>query len=111
LPDHVQLLPFHIEHVIALQHGGGDEDDNLAWSCDRCNAYKGPNLTSIDPVTNAVVALHHPRRDAWKQHFSVRDGEIVGITPTGRATARLLQMNTRHRIELRRELIELGLFE
>ncbi len=31
----------------------------------------------------------------------LRSGEVVGITPTGRATVRLLDMNSPQRIDLR----------
>ena len=54
------LLPFHIEHIVARQHGGGNDPSNLALACDRCNAYKGPNLTSIDEGTGEVSILFHP---------------------------------------------------
>jgi hypothetical protein len=97
----VPLVPFHIEHIIAKQHGGDDHEDNLALACDRCNAYKGPNLSSIDPETNKLVPLFHPRQDQWNKHFRIRDGQIIGQTPTGRATARLLNMNAVHRVQLR----------
>jgi hypothetical protein len=109
LPDAVQLLPFHVEHIIAKQHGGSDEPENLAWACDRCNAYKGPNLTSLDPIGGELTELFHPRRDMWQEHFQLVAGEIHGLSPTGRVTVRLLQMNSRHRVELRRELQEQGL--
>jgi hypothetical protein len=97
------LIPFHVEHIVSKQHGGTDTLSGLALACDRCNAYKGPNLTSIDPDTGAVVALFNPREDAWDYHFVGRGGEIVGLTPTGRATARLLNMNANRRVELREE--------
>jgi hypothetical protein len=108
LPDAVQRLPFHVEHIVAKQHGGSNDADNLAWACDRCNAYKGPNLSSVDPYTGSIVELFHPRRDVWPEHFNMRDVEIQGISPSGRATVRLLQMNSRHRVELRRELLDEG---
>ncbi|KAA1260942.1 HNH endonuclease [Rubripirellula obstinata] len=28
-------LQFQVEHIIAKKHRGGDEDSNLAFSCDR----------------------------------------------------------------------------
>jgi hypothetical protein len=34
------------------------------------------------------------------------DGRIVGVTPSARATVRLLDMNGSPQIDLRRELIE-----
>jgi hypothetical protein len=97
------LIPFHVEHIVSRQHGGTDDASGLALACDRCNAHKGPNLTSIDPDTRTVVALFSPRRDVWTDHFMVREGEILGLTPTGRATVRLLNMNAPRRVELRQE--------
>jgi hypothetical protein len=73
----------------------------LALACDRCNAYKGPNLTSIDPDTSAVVPLFNPRQDIWGDHFAVHGGRIAGLTPNSRATIRLLNMNAPRRVELR----------
>jgi len=100
-----QSFPFfHVDHIIALQHGGTDDPDNLALSCYHCNLHKGPNLTGIDPQSAALVALFHPRRDVWGVHFVLRDALIVGLTPTGRATARVLDMNAADRVELRRTL-------
>ena len=72
--DATPLISFHIEHIVSRQHGGSDETRALALACDRCNAYKGPNLTSIDPETNAVVPLFNPREDIWGDHFAVRRG-------------------------------------
>ena len=66
------LISFHIEHIVSRQHGSTDAPDALALACDRCNAYKGPNLTSIDPETNAVVPLFSPREDIWGDHFASR---------------------------------------
>jgi hypothetical protein len=97
------LIPFQVEHIVSKQHGGTDDPSGLALACDRCNAYKGPNLTSIDPDTGSVAALFNPRRDVWSDHFVVRGGQILGLSPTGRATARLLNMNASRRVELRQE--------
>jgi len=99
--DATPLISFHIEHIVSRQHGGADTPDMLALACDRCNAYKGPNLTSIDPNSNAVVSLFNPRQDTWGEHFAVRGGYIAGLTATGRATVRLLNMNAPRRVELR----------
>lgn len=95
------MIPFHVEHTVPRQHGGSDDPADLALACDRCNAYKGPNLTSIDPETRAVVALFNPRKDIWSEHFATRAGHIVGLTAIGRATVRLLNMNAARRVELR----------
>ena len=101
--DATPLVAFHVEHIVSRQHGGSGDPAGLALACDRCNAYKGPNLTSIDPETRTLVALFNPRADFWSDHFVIRDGQIVGLTPRGRATVRLLNMNAPRRVELRRE--------
>ena len=100
----VPFAPFHVEHIIARQHGGGDDPSNLALACDRCNLHKGPNLTSIDPATGNVVPLFNPRKDSWKDHFRWDKLRIVGKTPTGRATVRLLNVNAKRRLQVRAEL-------
>jgi hypothetical protein len=103
-------LTHHVEHVVAKQHGGSDEPDNLALACHRCNLRKGPNLTGIDPLTNELVALFNPRRDLWPDHFRVRAVQIEGITSVGRATVQVLAMNDARRLDLRQELLGRGEF-
>lgn len=109
IPEAADEWPFHLEHIFARQHGGSDADENLCWSCSRCNLNKGTNLGSIDPTSGEAVFLFHPRRDRWEEHFAHEAGRIIGRTPMGRATVRLLGMNTSARIELRQLLVRLGL--
>ena len=104
LQAHVPFAAFHIDHIIPLQHGGTDDAANLAFACYHCNLHKGPNLAGIDPDTGTIVPLFHPRRDAWHEHFALQDVTIVGLTPTGRATMRVLQMNAVDRVQLRTAL-------
>lgn len=92
LPDWIPPLdPFHLEHIRARQHGGETILENLAWSCHRCNYHKGTNLAGVDPDTQEIVPLFHPRRDLWENHFHLDGVRIAGRTPTGRATVWLLQ--------------------
>jgi hypothetical protein len=100
------FTPFHIEHIVARQHVDDDSSENLALACDRCNAFKGPNLVTIDAQTGEQVNLFHPRRDVWEQHFAAKGGKVEGLTPIGRATMRLLQMNEPSRVALREELTD-----
>ena len=104
----VPALSFHVERIVAQQHRSDDSLDNLALACDRCNAYKGPNLSSLDPETGAVVELFHPRRDPWRDHFQFDGATIVGLSPKGRATVRLLMMNAPRRVELRQTWLANG---
>ncbi len=96
---------FHIEHIVARQHGGGDELRNLALACPDCNAFKGPNLSSIDPESNKMVPLFNPRQHVWDEHFQLSGAMIIGQTPIGRATVRLLGMNEQGRLDMRQELL------
>jgi hypothetical protein len=95
---------FHVEHIMARQHHGSDDPGNLALACERCNLYKGTNLTGIDPQTGNIVHLFHPRKDVWVDHFLLEQFRIIGITPVGRATAALFRMNARGRVDLRSRL-------
>lgn len=108
LPQDAVEATFHIEHIVTLQHGGQDDPSNLALACDRCNLYKGPNLTSIDSESGVIVPLFHPRQDTWQDHFAFRGPRIIGLTPRGRATVQLLNMNAPRRIQLRIELQATG---
>jgi hypothetical protein len=104
LPVAAPVVRFHIEHIIARQHGGGTDPDNLALACGKCNFSKGPNIAALDPETGQLVPLFHPRRDEWQDHFSWSGTEVVGLTPVGRATAVLLAMNDWERVEVRENL-------
>src|SRR5262245_2235659 len=106
--NHLPFWPFHLEHVVVRQHGGTDNLANLAWDWPRCNALKGTNLSAMDPDSAEVVRLFHPRTDRWGEHFELRGKRIVGVTPVGRATVWLLQMNTEERLDLRGMLLEEG---
>ena len=95
------LAALHIEHIIPKVHGGTYDVGNLALACIDCNLHKGTNLTGIDPQTNEVTALFHPRRHFWKEHFEWRGNYLVGKTAVGRTTVRVLKMNSDDQISLR----------
>ncbi len=109
-PDAISAQPFHVDHIISLKHNGSNELDNLAWACFQCNVCKGTDIAGIDPSSSDVVGLFNPRRHIWEDHFDVQDAEIVGKTPSGRITVRLLQMNHPDQVEARRFLIKSGLW-
>lgn len=108
LPEDADLARFEVDHIIAEQHGGKTELENLAYSCFDCNRRKGPNIASIDPLTGDRAWLFHPRTQKWVEHFRLNtDGTLTGQTAEGRATLFLLQLNASHRISDRRRLIEI----
>jgi 5-methylcytosine-specific restriction endonuclease McrA len=60
VPEESELTDYEIDHIIAEQHGGAMELENLAYACFEFNRYIGPNLTSIDPQNGEVVLLFNP---------------------------------------------------
>ena len=99
------VLVHEIDHVIAEKHGGSTEADNLAYACAQCNRFKGSDIATFDPQTGQIVALFNPRTQSWQAHFRLDGAVIMALSPQGRATERLLQLNQIDRVLLRRELI------
>jgi hypothetical protein len=110
VPSAADPQPMEVEHVIARQHGGAEELDNLALACFSGNRYKGPNLAGIDPATGALQGLFHPRRDAWAAHFRVNGTRIEPLSSTGAVTIIVLQLNHSTRLALREALLEEGVW-
>ena len=108
IPRRADQLPFQVDHIVAKFHHGAATLDNLAWSCFDCNAYKGTNLSGIDPLTQELVSLIHPRVDDWHEHFEWNGPALIGKTKRGRATIDVLRINLPSRVEHRRLLILLG---
>ena len=103
LPESLGFVEHQIDHIIAIKHGGSSDPGNLALSCTLCNRYKGSDIASIDPDTALIASLFHPRHQCWDQHFQLSSGQILGLTPHGKATARLLQFNRADRLGERSE--------
>lgn len=84
-----------VDHIIPRAKGGTDELDNLAHCCSYCNGCKGESTEAYDSEGSVIAALFNPRQQAWSHHFRWDDTltEIIGLTPTGRATVTLLDMN------------------
>lgn len=88
-----QEAAFHIDHVMPVKVGGSTSLDNLALACVSCSLRKGARSAALDPTTGEMVLLFHPRRDSWRTHFRWEGVQVVGLTPTGRATVAALQLN------------------
>jgi 5-methylcytosine-specific restriction endonuclease McrA len=99
--DDSPLAVLHVEHIRPLKHGGTDHESNLCLACIDCNLHKGPNLTGIDPLTDAVTPLFHPRRQHWNDHFRWQGLYIEGLSDVGRTTILVLCMNSDEQLELR----------
>ena len=110
MPQQYDPLPFEIDHVIALKHGGESSADNLALACFHCNSHKGPNIAGQDAVLQATVPLFHPRQETWRDHFNWSGALLLGKTSMGRATIQVLEINLAHRVAHRAELMLEGVF-
>jgi 5-methylcytosine-specific restriction endonuclease McrA len=110
VPQEFDRLPFEIDHIIAIKHRGPTRASNLCLACFACNHHKGPNVAGVDPDTNKIVPLFNPRRHKWERHFRWEGPEVIGITPAGRATVSVLEMNLPLRVAFRQGLIEEGVF-
>jgi hypothetical protein len=106
LPALIYPLPFHVDHIIARQHGGQTALENLAFACLHCNRHKGPNIASRDPVTGELTRLFHPRRDRWSEHFEWVGSELAGKTAIGRITVQVLAVNATDFRAVREVLME-----
>jgi len=98
-------LSSHVDHVVAEKHGGQSSPNNLCLACSQCNLHKGSDIASVDPATGETVPLYNPRVSEWDEHFRWEGASAAGLTPAGRATVRLLQLNAPERVEVRRSLM------
>jgi HNH endonuclease len=110
VPQSRDPLSFEIDHIIAENHEGETKASNLCLCCFACNRHKGPNIAGIDPKIGEIVPLFNPRRHKWARHFRWDGPVLMGLTPHGRATIRVLKINLDHRVGFRQELIEEGAF-
>lgn len=112
LAQATQVATFPVDHIVPVSSGGRTELDNLALACPRCNAAKWTHTVASDPDSGEVVRLFDPRRDNWSDHFQWSDTDPTWLearSPTARAMAELLELNSQHRRQVRHWLIALGL--
>ncbi|MGH7178524.1 MAG: HNH endonuclease, partial [Tepidisphaeraceae bacterium] len=105
IPQSAEIVPYQIDHIVAQKHDGPTTSDNLALACLQCNSHKGPNIAGIDPQSRALTRLYHPRLDRWEDHFAMEStGRLSPLTPIGRVTIAVLDMNDSDAISLRASL-------
>ena len=104
LKANLSFFPHEIDHIIAEKHQGKTEANNLAYTCWRCNRYKGTDIGSFDPETGDFSFLFNPRIQKWIEHFEFKNYNILRLTSIGRTTVKLLQLNSDERIAERKRL-------
>jgi len=107
LSANLSFFSHEIDHIIAEKHGGKTEANNLAYTCWRCNRYKGTDLGSFDPQTGDFCFLFNPRIQEWDEHFAINNFQMLGLTAIGRTTVKLLQLNNDERIAERERLSQI----
>ncbi len=105
-PAAYSAAAFSMEHIVPRARGGETDVLNAAYCCQGCNNHKYTAIEGFDVVIGEVVPLFHPRLDRWQDHFAWNQDFtiILGITPTGCATVRQLQLNRPGLMNLRRVL-------
>jgi len=98
-----QEATFHVDHIQPVSAGGKTNPDNLALACVSCSLRKGARQTAVDPASGRDEPLFNPRHEAWPHHFQYRGAVLESLTPTGRATIALLQMNRPLILAIRQE--------
>jgi len=98
-----QEATFHLDHIVPEMHGGATVAGNLALACVSCSLRKGSRQSAVDAQTGKRVAVFHPRRDHWREHFRWHGLIVVGTTDKGRATIALLKLNRTSILAIREE--------
>ncbi len=103
-------MPLEIDHIVPEAAGGSSDESNLWLACPRCNQYKGMQTDALDEETGERVSLFDPRRQRWSDHFAWRQGGLymAGLTATGRATVKALQVNNPFVVRARQVWIAWG---
>jgi HNH endonuclease len=103
-----QVATFHIDHVVPVVAGGETSDSNLALACVSCSLRKGARQEIEEPETGQCVMIFNPRQQTWKEHFCWNNVLVMGLTPTGRATVKALDLNRPTMVAIRAEEKLLG---
>lgn len=106
----VIVVTMEIDHIVPQSAGGETILDNLCLACISCNGSKLDFQTGIDSQTEQEILLFNPRVQDWAEHFQwSEDGlQVIGLTPTGRATVVRLRMNREAVVNSRQRWVTVG---
>src|SRR5688500_6475869 len=105
------ILPHEVGHIRSQKHGGPSTLYNLGWASALCNSFKGTDIAAYPPGSDGIVPLLNPRSDEWDQNFFWNGPMLRGKTPVGSATIELLRIIQPQRIDHRRLLMQVKLWE
>ena len=68
--NHPPKVILHVDHIVPVSKGGVNDTNNLATSCNLCNAGKGARLLSSTPVPLAEKAKETKEREAQLKGYN-----------------------------------------
>jgi hypothetical protein len=104
------VIFMEVDHINPVSAGGQTVLDNLCFACPTCNGHKLSAVTASDPQTQQEVSLFNPRTQHWDEHFewSEDKSNLIGLTPTGRATIQRLHINELEIVKVRQRWVQVG---
>lgn len=104
------VIEMEIDHIIPESSGGETTEHNLCLACISCNNAKSDAQTGLDLETQTEVPLFNPRTQSWQTHFrwATNGTQVLGLTPTGRATVDKLRMNRELVVKARERWVKAG---
>ena len=67
---HPPKAVLHVDHIVPVAEGGGNEDTNLVTACDHCNLGKAANSLESIPASLASRAAEVAEREAQLRGYS-----------------------------------------
>ncbi len=101
---------FTVDHIIPESLGGQTKLENLCLACWDCNLIKGQRIAAHDPKEDKMIALFHPNKQLWDEHFVWQEKGVFiqGITSTGHVTVSTLKLNRSLLVKARKRWIKVG---
>ncbi len=91
-----------VDHFRPVSRGGDDSDDNLVYSCFKCNLFKGDFFPSGKDLETGRRIVH-PLLDNADPHIRLDEetGRLEPLSETGRFHLAMLQLNRRALVQHR----------
>lgn len=67
---HPPAVILHVDHIVPVKEGGGNEETNLVTACDTCNLGKSANSLDLVPMSLSDRAAQVQEREAQIQGYS-----------------------------------------
>ena len=82
------IVILHVDHILAVANGGGNERENLATSCDACNFGKAavPLQSVVEPIKQTLKEEREKRKqlsqyNAWLKEIQVaRNADFMAVS-------------------------------